>query len=169
MEIWLDHGPSVSSNVGPGSSSQVVGPSVALNLGPSLSSNVSSCQKCKQYKDILSNTINDLVDIHHFTNTMFTSSKAQWKVDMRQASTFNLLYEAAIIKVTENLRLPKPSQMTPASVGEKARQELQILTMALPASSYKWTWGTTLTEEDINLSLYRSGTQPKNQIHSRYN
>ena len=57
--------------------------------------------------------------------------------------------------------------MTPASVHEKAVQDLQTLTTALPASSYKWTWGTTLTEEDV-LSLYRSGTWPKNKIHSGY-
>ena len=160
-------GPGVSSNVGPGSSSQVVGPVVGSNLSPGLSSDVSSCQKCEQYKDILSNTVNDLVDIHHFTNAMFTSSKAQWKVDMRRASTFNLLYEAAVIKETENLGLQKPSQMTPASVREKAARDLQTLTTALPASSYKWTWGATLTEEDV-LSLYRSGTRPKNKIHSGY-
>ena len=62
---------------------------------------------------------------------------------MRRASNFNLLYEAAVIKETENLGLLKPSQMTPASVCEKAAWDLQTLTMALPTSSYKWTWGTT--------------------------
>ena len=54
-----------------------------------------------------------------------------------------------------------------AAFAKTAKEEL-ICLQGLPASSYKWTWGATLTEKDV-LSLNHSGTQPKNPVHSGYN
>ena len=146
-----------SSNVGP-----------APNIGPGTPAGVGAdiCQKCVHYKFILSDTLNDIVDIHGFTNAMSTASKTQWKVDMRRASTFNLLYEAAVIKETDAPSRPVPSSSTPAAFAKRAKEEL-IRLQGLPVSSYKWTWGATLTEKDV-LSLNRSGTRPKNPVHSGY-
>lgn len=142
------------------------GPST--NVGPANTASVGAdiCQKCHHYKFILSDTLNDIVDIHGFTNAMSTASKTQWKVDMRRASTFNLLYEAAVNKETDAPSRPVPSSSTPAAFAKRAKEEL-IRLQGLPASSYKWTWGATLTEKDV-LSLNRSGTRPKNPVHSGY-
>lgn len=127
-----------------------------------------TCQKCVQYKDILSDTLSDMLDLHKFSSSIYTASETQWKLDMRSASTFNLLYEAALIKETDipARAKPTPASITPASVAAKASQELVRL-KALPTSSHKWTWGSTLTEDDV-LGLNRSGTRPNNHIHSGY-
>ena len=66
---------------------------------------------------------------------------------MRRASTFNQLYESAVIKET---------QVDPPQ---------QELIEALPPSSLKWTWGVTLSEQEV-LSLNGSGSRP---VHSGYN
>jgi hypothetical protein len=109
-----------------------------------------------KYKDILSDTLNDLVDLHKFSNAMYMASKDQWILDMRRASTFNLLHEAAVIKETDLEDAPRPmstmsGKTTPATVILQARRELNNL-RAQPPSSHKWTWGSTLSVEDV-LSL----------------
>jgi hypothetical protein len=136
------------------------------DLGPGADE---TCQKCVKYKDILSNTLTDLVDIYTFSNAMFAASKNQWKLDMRRASAFKLLHEAALNKETDDPSNPISESPMPGtgSVRRKAAQEYLRL-KALPTSSHKWTWGTDLTEDDV-LSLGRSGTCPTNQVHSGYN
>jgi hypothetical protein len=105
------------------------------------------CQKCLQYKYILSDSLNDLVDIHTYSNAMFAASKNQWRLDMRRASTFNLLYEATVNKESEDPSCSRLESATPATVGLKP----------LPASG--------LTEVDV-LSL-RSGSRPMNPSRDR--
>jgi hypothetical protein len=121
-----------------------------------------SCPKCMKYKDILSDTLNDLVDLHKFSNAMFIASKDQRDIDMRRASIFNLLHEAAIIKETDLEDAPRPmstmsGKTTPATVMLKARRELSQR-KAQPPSAHKWTWGSTLSVEDV-LSLSSVATQ----------
>ncbi|KAF8815457.1 hypothetical protein BYT27DRAFT_7249120 [Phlegmacium glaucopus] len=65
---------------------------------------------------------------------------------MHQASTFHQLHEAALIKETTG--------MTPAPA-------------SLPPTSYRWTWGEELTEDDV-LALRRPGTRICQALHSGY-
>jgi hypothetical protein len=52
-------------------SSNNVGPDISAGLGADI------CQKCHHYKFILSDTLNDIVDFHGFSNAMSTASKTQ--------------------------------------------------------------------------------------------
>ena len=74
-----------------------------FNIGMALSpnrikENDVECQQCSQFTHILSNSLNDLLDTHCFSNVMKTNSEAQWNMDMLWASTFHMLHEAAMIK-----------------------------------------------------------------------
>ncbi|KAF8815247.1 hypothetical protein BYT27DRAFT_7249330 [Phlegmacium glaucopus] len=104
------------------------------------------CPQCTQYREILGDTLQDLLEVHRFSNSMSTASKNQWNLDMRRASTFNLLHEAAVIKETAS-----PATPPPASITECAQRELDRL-RALPPTSHKWTWGECLTEADGRLT-----------------
>jgi len=127
----------------------------------------SPCKKCAAYSHQLSKTILDLVNIQTYANTMLTCAESQWNIDMRRASTFNLLHEAVVIKeMAGTLSDTFPISLDEASVRQTAKQELERL-KALPPSSHKWTWGERLTDSDV-LSLRRSGTNPKIRIHSGY-
>jgi hypothetical protein len=134
-----------------------------------------SCPKCGHFSQILSNALQDLVNVHELSNTMVTSHEAQWNMSMRRASTFNLLHEAAVVKdVADVAGSPSPTPVvspdsvaeTTNSVAEIARKNLAHL-QSLPPSSHKWTWGERLTEKEV-LDLARSGTRPKKKIHSGY-
>ncbi|KAF8799490.1 hypothetical protein BYT27DRAFT_7263780 [Phlegmacium glaucopus] len=99
---------------------------------------------------------------------MATSSETQWKLGLRQASTFHLLHEAAVLKETARCSAPA-SATTAQHIGNVARTASSELTQlqSLPASSYKWTWGETLTKAEV-LALRRTGTRPGAQPHSGY-
>jgi hypothetical protein len=80
---------------------------------------------------------------------MSTASENQWNIDMRWASTFNLLYEAAVVKEGGPLPCPQGNKGDrERAVAERAREELQQL-QELPPSLHKWTWGERLTEADV--------------------
>lgn len=125
------------------------------------------CRHCAQYSHILSGALEDLLDVHRFANSMSASSESQWNIDMRRASTFNLLHEAAVLKETASSS--SASSLTPApdlinSVAESAKRELDRL-QALPPTSHKWTWGEKLSEDEVR-ALRRSMIR---QPHSGYN
>lgn len=139
----------------------------ASDKRPSATNN-SNCDKCVQYGQILADTLQDLLDAHNTANAMSTSFEIQWNLDMRRASTFNLLHEAAVVKEMAGPSSAS-SMVLPAnvkvSVAESAKHELNQL-MALP-TSYKWTWGERLTKDKV-LALYSSGTRPIGLFYSGY-
>jgi hypothetical protein len=129
------------------------------------------CQNCDQYAGILSDTLQDLLGIHNVASTMATNYDIQWDMDMRRASTFHLLYEAAVLKETANVPSAHEPSATHVStlqgnaiknVAETANRELVRL-QGLSPSSHKWTWGEQLTKDEV-LSLHRCGSRK----HSGY-
>ena len=108
------------------------------------------CPKCNEYKGILSNALLDIVNMHNYANLMLSSSETQWNIDMRRASTFNQLYEASVLKETAGTSY--------ATAG---------IPIGIEESSYKWTWGESLTKADV-LALRQPGKHHKNPIHSGY-
>lgn len=123
------------------------------------------CQKCVDYKNILCDTLHDFVDMHKYFNIVTTSSRNQWYLDMRRASIFNELHDAAVLKETATTETSVPTTSfpvspTPASITSTAREELHRL-RNLPISSYKWTWGINLTEADVLDMRRRGRNQPK--------
>ncbi|KAF8805304.1 hypothetical protein BYT27DRAFT_7213234 [Phlegmacium glaucopus] len=99
---------------------------------------------------------------------MATSSETQWKLGLCRASTFHLLHEAAVLKETAGCSAPA-SATTAQHIGNVARTASSELTrlQSLPASSYKWTWGETLTKAEV-LALRQTGTRPGARPHSGY-
>lgn len=69
-----------------------------IQCAPASATEDNKCGKCVQYRQILADTLQDLVDTHNYTNAMSTSFNIQWNIDMCRASTFNLLHEAAVVK-----------------------------------------------------------------------
>jgi hypothetical protein len=103
---------------------------------------------------------------------MLSSSETQWNIDMHRASTFHSLHQAVVIKEAAGTSSGTSSGTTdmisgrrsPDSVRRTAERELERL-KNLPPSSYKWTWGESLTKSEV-LALQRPGEKG---IHSGYN
>ena len=158
-------GPSISLPAG-----TVAGPSNPTS-GPSISTpeyNRKGCPSCTQYRQLLSDVLQDVVKFQTFADTMSSTTHNLLNVGIRRASTFNQLHEAAILKETERIPAPAKAKVAHriAEVHRKASSDLKRL-QELPVSSYKWTWGETLTEDDV-LGLRRIGTRPGRVPHSGY-
>ena len=63
-----------------------------------LATSKANCGQCERYRDLLSGVLRELLEVRQFASAMASASENQWSLDMRRASTFNLLYEAAVIK-----------------------------------------------------------------------
>jgi hypothetical protein len=136
------------------------------------------CPKCDEYKGILSNALLDIVNMHNYANLMLSTSEMQWNIDMRRASTFNQLYETSVWKETMTTSsamagISKETMTTSSALAgisrgieESASKELHRL-KNLPETSYKWTWGESLTKADV-VALRRPGRHHKKPIHSGY-
>ena len=129
---------------------------------------VAGCHACPQYKTLLSDILQDVLKFKNFASIMSTSSENLINIGIRRASAFNLLHEAAILKETSNVTPPAKASTAHriSSVARSASSELNRLNN-LPASSYKWTWGETLTEDEV-FNLRRTGTRPGRIPHSGY-
>ena len=148
------------------------GPKSPASINPSsdhtLAESKTACDQCAQYSEILSDTLHNILNTHQLANAMCTISESQWKINMRRASTFNLLHEAAIMKETADIGNNQAfigADIT-KSVAENAKLELERL-QALPPTSHKWTWGERLTKTEV-LNLRRSGTKPLQRSYSGY-
>lgn len=121
------------------------------------------------YRQLLSDVLRDILKFQQFASIMSTSNKNLMNLGIRRAAAFNLLHEAAILKETAGSPESSPAtQSVPeliSAVSRNAESELTRL-QKLPPSSYKWTWGTSLTEKEV-ISLRRSGTKP-GRFHSGY-
>ncbi|KAF8806061.1 hypothetical protein BYT27DRAFT_7257484 [Phlegmacium glaucopus] len=118
------------------------------NIGADAASitNPNTAEQLQKYRDLLSNLLQNFLDTHKFATAMSTASETQWNLDMRRASAFHQLHEAALIKETAGLQPAPPS---------------------LPPTSYWWTWGEVLTEAEVR-SLRRPGLRPAQECHSGY-
>jgi hypothetical protein len=134
------------------------------------------CSKCNKYRELLIDVLRDAVKCQSYASLMSTSSENAFNIGVRRASTFSILYDASILKETADV--PVPAQAKAKGKGkdntarrisivrENALSDLERM-KNLPASSYKWTWGMKLTEEEV-LNLRRIGTNPGQEPHSAY-
>ena len=125
------------------------------------------CAKCPKYKQLLSDVLQDVLKFQDYASVMSTSSENIFNIGIRKASTFYLLHQAAILKETPDVTVGKgKTSHRISSVTQNAILDENRLA-ELPESSYKWTWGETLTEDDV-LKLRRIGTNPGGVPHSGY-
>ncbi|KAF8799630.1 hypothetical protein BYT27DRAFT_7263716 [Phlegmacium glaucopus] len=127
-----------------------------------------TCHRCNKYRDLLSDVLQDVLRFRNVSSLMSTSSEHRWKLGVCRASTFHLLQEAALLKETAVSEAPAPGSTAQwlVAVAQNASSELNRLRQ-LPPTSYKWTWGETLTKAEI-LALRRTGTRPGHEPHSGY-
>jgi hypothetical protein len=140
-----------------------------VDAGTPISKNAGSgCGRCDKYRQLLSDVLQDILKFQKYASTMSTSSENLLNLGIRRGSTFNLLHEAAILKETAGISPPAKADTAQliSSVNRMASSEL-IRLQKLPPSSYKWTWGETLTNDDV-LELRRIGTRPGRIPHSGY-
>jgi hypothetical protein len=86
------------------------------NIGADAASitNPNTAEQLQKYRDLLSNLLQNFLDTHKFATAMSTASETQWNLDMRRASAFHQLHEAALIKETAGLQ-PAPPSLPPTS------------------------------------------------------
>jgi hypothetical protein len=135
---------------------------------PLTSVNDAGCRKCANYRQLLSDVLQDVLKFQKFASLMSTSSENLLNIGIRRTSVFNLLHEQAIMKETSGIPpLAKaPTSHHISAVIQNATTEFNRL-KDLPPSSYKWTWGKNLSEKDV-LNLGRTGTDPGADAHSGY-
>jgi hypothetical protein len=130
--------------------------------------NAGTCPNCINFKYLLSDALGEILKFQKFGSVMTTASQNLVEIGKRKASTFHLLLEAAVLKETAAVAGSTHLQKTQliSAVSRNATAELKRL-QDLPASSYKWTWGETLSKENV-LALRRTGTRPGRAPHSGY-
>ena len=147
-------------------------------------SNDNPCPSCERMRDLVQDMMAEARGMSDFLNGCESAADAAFNRDMRRAAGFYHLHEKAITKELQQPTsgtgpVPKPNVSTAAhSLNQKgvnrqsqrmtaqASAELQRL-KAMPASSYKWTWGTDLTEEDI-LDINQMTKSRGKPLHSGY-
>jgi len=140
-----------------------------VGAGTPISKNArSGCDRCANYRQLLSDVLQDVLKFQKYASGMSTSSENLLNIGIRRGSTFNLLHQAAILKETAGISPPAKAETAELilSVNRTASSELKRL-LKLQPSSYKWTWGETLTEDEV-LQLCRIGTRPGRTPHSGY-
>jgi hypothetical protein len=135
------------------------------NAGLSAETIPDACRKCPKYCQLLSDVLLDVLKFKQFSSVMSTSSENLMNIGIRRASTFNLLHEASILKETADVP-PLAEAPKRHHISEVASSELKRL-QDLPPTSYKWTWGESLSNEEV-LKLRRIGTRPGRKPHSGY-
>jgi len=130
------------------------------------------CNHCDVYRSLAGDLLEELRSIKNFTSGMVASSSNDVDVISRQAAGFYVLHEKVIVKEMQSQTVPQAvdaiSQGTRTRklsrrVKEIAQEALDRL-KDMPTASHKWTWGETLTHDDI-LSLKHV---PNTRIHSGY-
>jgi len=130
------------------------------------------CPTCKDYRQLVADILLDMLEIHNFAKASVTSGETQFNVDVRRASTFHQLHEAAHAKEMAgyasgaSVSHDGSISLDKSSIAEKAKRELERL-QALPPSSHKWTWGESLTEAEV-LGGVRPGNRLERERHSGY-
>ena len=152
----------------PGTSEAKTGRIVSSAPTTASAATMDICNQCILYRELLKTVLGNLRDSQMVVSAMSTASNKQWDLDMRRASMFHLLHQAAVIKdvgpALPMAAFPRTKADRVGAVADRALSDLQKM-QALPLSSYKWTWGEDLTEAEV-LALCRTGTRPGNKPHS---
>lgn len=101
---------------------------------------------------IVDHLIDELPSLHGMAAAMQTTHEKNWDLAMRRASGFYDLHEKALLKETDEDAEPT------AGTGPDA---------SLPDASRKWTWGESLTQDDVlGIDRHRSRVQDRAAFQS---
>ncbi len=130
------------------------------------------CPHCTNYRLLAADLLNEIRSIKNLNSGMIKTTANELDIGSRRTSGFYTVHEKALwkemgsqsveignLKTTGRGRTGKLSQQ----IRENAQEALERL-KDMPAGSHKWTWGETLTRDDI-LSLRRVRNQ---RIHTGY-
>ena len=109
------------------------------------------------YHSLAGDLLNEVKSIKAFTSGMSESTSNDTDVITRRAAGFYMLHEKALLKELQSDPAPihdkaglhgtKKGKMS-QRVALNAQEQLQRIQL-MPPGSYKWTWGETLTTEDV--------------------
>jgi len=127
------------------------------------------CNHCDVYRLLATDLLEELRSIKNFTSGLVASTLHDIDVTSRRAAGFYILHEKVILKEMQSQSVPQAIDgighgTRAVKLGRRVREEALVRLKDMPAASHKWTWGETLTREDI-LSLKHVSNAP---IHSGY-
>lgn len=153
-------------------------PAVPTLPAPPIDPTNAHCDRCEHYKRLAEKLYGDMTGLQQFAAAMETSSSTRWNMDMRRASGFHMLHDASVAKETANtprLLYPAPGHAKETRTGRISRHVRDNAEMerdrleSLPAASHKWTWGKSLTIEEVNAIRPIHCERPAQQsAHSGY-
>ena len=124
---------------------------------------------CKTYLPLAGDLLNELRSLKNFTSGLAESALNKTDVSSHEAQGFYILHEKVQLKEMHqesiNVDANGPGSRTQKSrhVREIAQKTFERL-RDMPPASYKWTWGETLTRDEV-LDLR---SDPKQRLHSGY-
>lgn len=135
-----------------------------VNLPPNTpatpTNNLPDCAKCQEYRTLSSELVTELHSISQYAQAAEKFRFNQVDLDMRRAAGFYTLHETVLQKELQadadstrkgkkKATVPAPAPATRSrKVAATAAAELKRY-KSLPAGSHKWTWGPTLSAEEV--------------------
>jgi len=132
-----------------------------------------NCSQCTVYKSLAADLLNKIKSIKNFVSGMVGMTFNETELIPRRAVGFYSLHEKVLTKelvsesqpvtVKHSLAGTEKGKMS-LQVCEDAHKELERL-RAMPTGSHKWTWGETLTQDEVRSLRHVS----KKRVRSGYN
>ena len=139
-------------------------------VGTDISTN--NCTQCTVYKSLAADLLNEMRSIKNFVSGMARTTSNETELIPHRALGFYSLHEKVLTKefvsesqsviVKHKLSGTKKGKMS-LQVHEDANKELKHL-WAMPTASHKWTWGESLTQDEVR-SLHHMS---KKRVRSGY-
>lgn len=128
------------------------------------------CLKCKMYRSLAGNLLNELRSVKNFTSSMVESTLNEIDIASRRTQGYYILHETVQLKEMDQNSINvdgigpgSQTQKKSRHVREIAQNNLERL-RDMPPPSFKWTWGETLTRDEV-LNLR---SDPNRCLHSGY-
>lgn len=142
---------------------------------------VEPCTRCRLYRAVALGSQDKLRDLRNSIEAGKSIFRLETQLKIREASSFNQLYEAAVSKEGNTVDLLVGEGAGPATTVNKGKKRVELaedwralseerlkkshLEQSLPSG--KWVWGPDLTEDDLK-SLVRGGDRNNVLPHTGY-
>jgi hypothetical protein len=116
-----------------------------------------ACVRCDFHRSLAADLLTELKGIKQFVSGMEATAFNDTDMASRRMAGFYVLHNMVLTKegggetppgiVLDNIPLNQVTKVS-GQVGDAARENLERL-KAMPAASHKWTWGETLTKDEV--------------------